>query len=153
MTRTCTRPSRTSTCTRPKMVLFHALPCHRSHICGYDLNLTYPQNGHFPSLANVPLNSEVMKERTRKTALLRNLLKADAQLARRTLLKRNVVSSVDPDPVLTERKAQWKRDLVERSSGLDSTYECDLWDELLAYALEFSFPWGEFRLFHIFKSR
>lgn len=22
----------------------------RRHLCGYDLNLTYPQNGHFPAL-------------------------------------------------------------------------------------------------------
>lgn len=36
----------------------------------------------------------------------------------------------------------WKRSLADRSNGsIDSWYGCDLYDEMLDYAINFTFPW------------
>jgi hypothetical protein len=43
-----------------------------------------------------------------------------------------------------KRGSQWKRDLSGRANGtLDPWYGCDMFDELLDYALNFTQPWGE----------
>ena len=41
----------------------------------------------------------------------------------------------------------WKRDLASRANGtIDPWYECDLYTEMLDYAINFTFPWCMFPL-------
>lgn len=120
----------------------------RSHLCGYDLNLTYPQNGHFPTL-NPPgfsgFAQRTASDRTRKTALLRQALKVDSHAAPRSLHKRGSFGT--PDPQLAKRNEEWKRELSGRPNGtIDPFYGCDLYDEVIDYAFNFSLPWSEFSM-------
>ncbi|KAJ3559788.1 hypothetical protein NM688_g126 [Phlebia brevispora] len=115
----------------------------QSHLCGYDLNLTYPQNGHFPTLNPPGLSGSgaLSMERARKKTLIKQALKVDAHIARRDLSRqqRDWAGSI---PELTKRREQWKRDLSGRANGtIDSTYGCDLYFEMIDYALNYSFPW------------
>ena len=47
-----------------------------------------------------------------------------------------------------ERKREWKkekRDLTGRANGtIDPWYACDIYDEMIDYALNFSLPWRAF---------
>ena len=39
----------------------------------------------------------------------------------------------------------WKRDLAGRANGtINPWYQCDVYDEMLDYALNFTFPWCKF---------
>ncbi len=108
----------------------------RSHLCGFDLNLTYPQNGHFPSLnPQLPSNLDTKSIRTKKKTLIKQALMIDAQMSKRGL---------EVDEVRMQKRDEWKREAQRRASGgIDPTYGCDLFDELIDYALQFSFPWGK----------
>ena len=115
----------------------------RSHLCGYDLNLTYPQNGTFPSL-NPPFNENVdtlaKRRRAGKTLLFKQALKQDVLERRTGVVKRNTPQD---DERLVKRE-QWKRDLSGRANGtIDPQYECDIYDEMIDYALNFSLPWSK----------
>lgn len=64
----------------------------RAHLCGYDINLTYPQNGHFPTLNPLfPGDDGTTSFRTRvtrsKEARFKRALAADlrAGLAARSI--------------------------------------------------------------------
>ncbi|KAJ6607825.1 alpha beta-hydrolase [Mycena sp. CBHHK59/15] len=90
----------------------------QEHLCGYDLNFTYPQNGHFPPYA------------TRRSAQNGRISKA-SRSAKRELVRRE------------ERRQSWKRSLEGRANGtLDPYYGCFIYFELLDYATNFSFPWS-----------
>ncbi|KAI0629365.1 alpha/beta-hydrolase [Trametes polyzona] len=115
----------------------------QEHLCGYDLNLTYPQNGHFPTLRPAgdpapqgpsrfdrarfnPRNR--LQRRMQVREVIRNAKRA-AELA-----KRNGVAPFVPPT---------KRDLSQRANGtIDPWYRCDLFDELIDYAVNFSAPWN-----------
>ena len=44
-----------------------------------------------------------------------------------------------------ESRRDWKRDLTGRANGtIDPFYGCSLLDELIDYAVNFTFPWCEF---------
>ena len=46
-------------------------------------------------------------------------------------------------------RQQWKRDLSQRPNGtIDPYYGCAIYDEMVDYALNFSLPWSESRLFN-----
>ncbi|OSD08204.1 alpha/beta-hydrolase [Trametes coccinea BRFM310] len=112
----------------------------QEHYCGYDLNLTYPQEGHFPTLEFIPgqnLGFSSLRSASRldptARAMRRQSLRAAVQLARR--------ASKDQ----TQRSVPFvrKRDLSGRANGtLDPWYACDLDQELMDYANNFSFPWS-----------
>ena len=120
---------------------------HRSHLCGYDINLTYPQNGKFPTL-NPPfdvafskadrsrLSHRVLKSKVFRQALQRNEFDDHVSLDKRdmksTTLRR------------MEKRDAWKRDLAGRANGtIDPFYECDLFFEMIDYATNFSLPWSQ----------
>lgn len=112
----------------------------RDHLCGFDLNLTYPQNGHFPTL-NPPMprgGAAASHKRKQKEAIFRQALQADIQdgIAMR---KREISED------RLAKRDQWKRDLSGRANGaIDPFYKCDLFDEMVDYALNFSLPWSGF---------
>lgn len=108
----------------------------RQHLCGYDLNLTYPQDGHFatpqivnPTDPNSPyiLNDlDVAKRQFFQKTLSQFATAAELQFAKRA-----------------EDGTVAKRDLSLRANGtIDSWYGCFLYDELIDYALNFSAPWS-----------
>lgn len=117
----------------------------RSHLCGYDINLTYPQNGHFPTL-NPPFpefddkSTFAQRRKASKTHLFKAALEQDIFERRSGIVRRHT-------PFEAERLAkreQWKRDLSGRANGtIDPYYKCDIYDEMIDYALNFSLPWSE----------
>lgn len=108
----------------------------QEHLCGYDLNLTYPQTGgHFPDLQfigptdpNGPGARFKSKTKTRlsKTAFVKEV---NTRLAKRA-----------EDGMQLQKL---KRDLTGRSNGtIDSWYGCDLYNELIEYAVNYTYPWS-----------
>lgn len=111
----------------------------QSSLCGYDFNLTYPQDGHFPSL-NPPFpEGFILASGTKATkkAFFQQALLRDAQ-GRSGKSKRGL--GVTEEQI--QKREQWKRDLSGRANGtLDPWYLCDIYDEMIDYALNFSIPW------------
>ncbi|OJA08691.1 hypothetical protein AZE42_01195 [Rhizopogon vesiculosus] len=116
-------------------------------LCGYDLTLEYPQNGHFPTLnytsgANASSGMSTSgRYRARQGRSSKGLFLAEmeqrynAHLAKRStsLSSREHVHAADA----------WKRDLADRANGtIDPWYGCDVYDEMLDYAINFTFPWS-----------
>ena len=109
------------------------------------MNLTYPQNGHFPTLNLV--------QPTEDSALSQSLLvptETRAKSLHATVAEK--FAAVNGSPDLTKRsefherreeaRQQWKRDLSGRANGtIDPFYGCFLLDELIDYAVNFTFPW------------
>ncbi|OBZ72405.1 putative serine carboxypeptidase CPVL [Grifola frondosa] len=130
----------------------------QEHLCGLDLVLKYPQNGHFPTLTLIgptsrsdlslsltePAEARVKSKSWQETIASKYyaLHGSDNQLSKRseTLERRE------------EKRAQWKRDLSGRANGsIDPFYGCFLFNELTDYAVNFSFPWsnGNFDVYDI----
>lgn len=104
-------------------------------MCGYDLNLTYPQNGNFPTL-NTPGGGTGALQL--KKTYLKQALISDVQKRQKGLFERTV-----DDARLAKRDA-WKRDLAGRANGtIDPWYKCNVYGEMMDYALNFSLPWSE----------
>ncbi|KAJ7576927.1 alpha/beta-hydrolase, partial [Mycena floridula] len=105
-------------------------------LCGYDLNLTYPQNGLFPTLID-PFTtvsdaalSKIVDGRSKRRARLNQAL---------SLIQTDTTALAKRDRMLQEVQ---KRDLSNRPNGTLSTdFGCFLFDEILSYAANFSFPW------------
>ncbi|KAJ3559619.1 hypothetical protein NM688_g231 [Phlebia brevispora] len=106
----------------------------QSHLCGYDLNFTYPQVGHFPTF-NPPLPlDDSSSTKTSKKAKLNTLFRATNIATKRS------VAALPHEQVM--KRDAWKRDLTGRPNGtIDPYYLCDLFDEVADYALNFSIPW------------
>ena len=124
----------------------------RTHLCGYDLNLTYPQRGgHFPTL-----NLTLPTDGASASRLSRLNPTHDSETRERTLhaAVSERFAATYGSPALAKRaghferreaaRAQWKRDLSGRANGtIDPHYGCDLLDEVIDYAVNFTFPWCE----------
>ncbi|KAJ6574370.1 Alpha/Beta hydrolase protein [Mycena capillaripes] len=116
----------------------------QEHLCGYDLNFTYPQDGYFPTLRNQTTDSH----RDARSMSLKDLSAHNYRIStvggfdNRDLARRE------------ERRQSWKRSIAGRPNGtLDPWYGCELWAELVEYALNFTFPWtsplGGFDVYNI----
>ncbi|KAJ6452243.1 alpha/beta-hydrolase [Mycena sanguinolenta] len=104
----------------------------QEHLCGYDLNFTYPQNGHFSTLKDPSFGSIFGGARKTNKLSLKTLAKQSGRYqASSDITKRQLT-----------RREEWKRDLSNRPNGtLDPFYGCFIYDELLDYATNFTFPW------------
>ncbi|KAJ7621016.1 Alpha/Beta hydrolase protein [Roridomyces roridus] len=106
------------------------------HLCGYDLNLTYPQNGHFPTLLDPFKESQTQlllatPSRPMRKSAVDALRSSSLPLDRRELVERE------------ERRQVWKRNIAGRANGtLDPWYGCFLFEEMWDYATNFTFPWS-----------
>ncbi|EIW53484.1 alpha/beta-hydrolase [Trametes versicolor FP-101664 SS1] len=119
------------------------------HLCGYDLNLTYPQIEPFPTLnftsgLKAALNRAAAhasrrSARTWKDTFLNELA------ARQRISERSV--SADR----SVRRSERKRDISGPTGTIDFWYGCDIFDEMTDYALNFTAPWttGNFDTFDI----
>lgn len=118
-------------------------PFFRTSLCGYDLTLCYPQPEPFPTLKFIPGNNPLTPgtssgkykaKFTKQEFMLEAQNRFAAKLTKRdgTLSKRERIRA----------RNAWKRSLVGRPNGtLDPWYGCDLYDEMLDYAINFTFPW------------
>ncbi|KAH8115245.1 alpha/beta-hydrolase [Phellopilus nigrolimitatus] len=131
----------------------------QEHLCGYDLNLTYPQTGgFFPTLKHVSAadsNSPYSFSGAAPTAQ-RNLHSSSARSS--AMKKRSIVEYARrtagmkrrSDAILTKReivrevrRQVWKRDLSLRANGtIDPWYACFLQDELYDYMVNYTLPWS-----------
>lgn len=113
----------------------------REHLCGYDLNLTYPQHGHFPTLVD-PFSDHGFEpelgaslSRIARRASLKRALMAEGK-SKRSLPNQREVARRE------EQRQEWKRSIAGRPNGtLDPYYGCFLFDELWEYAANYSIPW------------
>ncbi|KAI0831822.1 Alpha/Beta hydrolase protein [Trametes gibbosa] len=118
----------------------------QEHLCGYDLNLTYPQTAKFPTLEFVQpsdparagyfTNAAKRKAAFLKTALTRLALGQPAP-------GRGARAGEGAAGTLARRGGLAKRDLSLRANGtIDPWYGCFIYDEMVEYALNYTFPWN-----------
>ncbi|RPD59090.1 alpha/beta-hydrolase [Lentinus tigrinus ALCF2SS1-7] len=106
----------------------------QQHLCGYDLNLTYPQNGHFPTLQFVNPSDPHRSEFSAASAKRDFFRKTLSRLA--SAASASTKRSIDEGAVA-------KRDLSMRANGtIDPWYGCFIYDEMIDYAMNFSAPWN-----------
>ncbi|KAJ6581885.1 Alpha/Beta hydrolase protein [Mycena capillaripes] len=109
----------------------------QEHLCGYDINLTYPQNGIIPTVhftdatdRDVPF---LQKTKYAKRGLVAEIAQRYAELE---TTERDLISH-------QRQRGTWKRDLSLRANGtLDPWYGCALLPEFIDYALNYSAPWN-----------
>ncbi|OJT10630.1 Carboxypeptidase sxa2 [Trametes pubescens] len=109
------------------------------HLCGYDLNITYPQNGTFPTL-NFTSGQQAALNRaeshTTRTA------RSWKDIIANELAKRQRIPGESADITRSAKRSEWKRDLSGRPNGtIDTWYGCDIFGEMTDYAVNFTFPW------------
>lgn len=116
----------------------------RHHLCGYDINLTYPQTGGiFPTL-KLTKPSKAASRATVSAASWREAISAE-YTAR--VLNAPAKKRADFHERRAVEREQWKRDLSQRANGtIDPWYGCDLFTEMVDYALNFTFPWSAYLL-------
>ncbi|CDO76988.1 hypothetical protein BN946_scf184298.g15 [Trametes cinnabarina] len=120
----------------------------QEHLCGFDLNLTYPQNGHFPTLNLVrPTAHSALSQSLLDPMETRARSKSFQQLVSGKFAAAHAKRSLNTRAEFFERREesrqQWKRDLSGRANGtIDPFYGCFLLDELEDYAVNFTFPWS-----------
>ncbi|RDX42857.1 alpha/beta-hydrolase [Lentinus brumalis] len=114
------------------------------HLCGFDLNLTYPQTGgNFPTLN--------LTQGLRATFLEATDTRVTGSSWREAIATEYAVRA-RTNPIMKradyhERRGadalQWKRDISGRPNGtIDPWYGCDIFDEMRDYAVNFTFPWS-----------
>ena len=131
------------------LILNHNLIGRRSHLCGYDLNLTYPQTSRFPTLnvkfATDPNSPFHPSQGLTNMDLSRSLRKVVAQ----HWVEKNTSPPANLDKreleVVEKRRMEIKRDLTGRPNNtIDPYYGCFLYEFMIDYANNFTFPWSEF---------
>lgn len=120
----------------------------RSNLCGYDINLTYPQEGTFPTLnpPYPPWGIARPSDPSAKKAAFEQVLFRDQRDRELGFVKRDV----QPSEEQIRKREQWKRDMVFRPDGLNQWYLCAIWEEMVDYAFNFTYPWSECTQFHSF---
>ena len=117
------------------------------HLCGYDLNVSYPQmNGTFPTLEDFEPSSVA---RFANAGRLGRPTASDflADVAARARL-RGITTDAPLDKraleEMEEARSLWHRDLSGRPNGtIDPYYGCYLTEEAIDYALNYSAPWSK----------
>ena len=126
---------------------------YRSHICGYDINLTYPETKPIP-----PVNVVAPKRNLPWFMSASRFRKFYAKLQRRA----EAISATHDKRYLGESKHLGKRNLAGRANGTldpwvdlvcfsksDNTniciqYGCLLLNEFIDYAINFTYPWCKY---------
>lgn len=92
---------------------------YRTHLCKYDINLTYPQNELLPSVAVVESSERDVLWEMQQKATSKGLLK--------TLLAKNQQFSARDELSTRSREeahTAWKRDLSGRANGTIDPWVC-----------------------------
>ncbi|KIM90542.1 hypothetical protein PILCRDRAFT_186958 [Piloderma croceum F 1598] len=104
----------------------------QEHLCGFDLNLTYPQDAHFPPLSIIPPTDRQVNDllAQRKTPFRQQSF---IDKAATRFVKRSDNSTRCPP----------KESLIgQGDETINGWYGCFLYDEMLDYALNCSFPYN-----------
>ena len=119
------------------------------------MNLTYPQNGAFPTIDIIQPTENLIstaflhdnddtpfslrRDSWNKIVAQRYAAKAAAEgLTSKQLQKRDLHTR-------EEKMMQFKRDLTGRPNNtVDPFYGCFLFDFMVDYAVNFTFPWSEY---------
>ncbi|KAI0695227.1 alpha/beta-hydrolase [Cytidiella melzeri] len=130
----------------------------QNHLCGYDFNLTYPQNGKFPRVLSPQrpsdgaraaqlINQQPALVRKRLTALAHSVEAPEVGIVRRESLPS--LEEIERREIkrqswlASKRSVLQNRDLSGRANGtIDPWYGCFLSNEVQDYALNFSMPWN-----------
>lgn len=131
--------SRHSKCYSFSTIKLESYNACRHHLCGFDLNLTYPQVGTFPTL-NLTSGLRATLGAAGTSSRAAASLKAAFmnELAARQHTSPNILDASER----LHKRSEWKRDLSGRANGtIDPWYGCDVFDEMRDYALNFTFPW------------
>ncbi|KAG6379588.1 Alpha/Beta hydrolase protein [Boletus reticuloceps] len=125
----------------------------QSALCGYNLILQYPQPEHFPSLnAPVPFSAAYSAEYSTKLTKQQFVREVQGRHVEK-LGKRDSEGARQEHDERLRARDMWKRDLAGRANGtIDPLYECDLYTEMIDYAVNFTFPWSvghEFDVYNI----
>ena len=131
-------------------------------MCGYDFNLTYPQQGKFPPVpqSGAPVNEARAAElRQRSSKFLNQRFKAlvhSVEARDVGIVRRKTIPTRAEVETREYKRRAWlakknnllqDRDLSGRANGtIDPWYGCFLTDELSDYALNFSLPWSKYKL-------
>ncbi|KAJ6534638.1 alpha/beta-hydrolase [Mycena vulgaris] len=109
----------------------------QEHLCGFDINLTYPQRGIIPTV-------EFIDARDRAVPFLEKTKHAKRGLVAEIAQRYAGLDRSERDLLAHQRaRGTWKRDLSLRANGtLDPWYGCALLPEFIDYALNYSAPWN-----------
>ncbi|KAI0083861.1 Alpha/Beta hydrolase protein [Irpex rosettiformis] len=130
----------------------------QNHLCGYDFNLTYPQQGKFPPVHEPLRPTEGFRAAAlinQPSALLKKRFRALVHAVEAPevgIVKRDSIPTHAEMEARDHRRRAWlarkneqlhRRDLRGRANGtIDPWYGCFLTSELQDYALNFSMPWN-----------
>lgn len=116
----------------------------RANLCDYNLTLQYPQPVPFSTLAYIngsnPISSNTESGKYKaKLTKQEFMLEAQNRFAAKLVKRDGAFSKRER---IRAREA-WERSLAGRANGtIDSWYGCDIYDEMLDYAINFTFPWS-----------
>jgi carboxypeptidase D len=128
----------------------------RSHLCKFDLNLTYPQTGgHFPPVTTHHGSHSTLQNQTqadpsnvkgRAAQKVTQVPNRDfaSEVAYRFAQRREAGEPEQPLHKKMRKRAAWTADATN-SSGINTQYGCDLWQEMVDYAVNYTFPWCKSR--------
>jgi len=110
----------------------------QNHLCKFDINLTYPQVGKIPTvqllLPNGLPSTESLSWANSVEPFLEKVQQKYEESQRKGLIKRGRNRE--------DARRAWKRDLSLRANGtIDPYYGCNIYFELLAYAVNYTYPW------------
>lgn len=130
----------------------------QSHLCGLDINLTYPQTGGILPPVNLnpgtdpksqnQTNPDDKDKLAKKVTRLQNRGFV-AEVAHRHATRQTAGQLAEPIHERLRKRATWKLDMTN-SSGINPYYGCDVWDEMIDYALNYTFPWSKYDDFDTF---
>lgn len=123
----------------------------RTHLCGLDLNLSYPQTGgHFASInltsgalpaSQTSNDSDTNPDKNKGRHNSRGFL---GEVAARYIERLDEGTLPLRQEERHRKRGMWKRDLSGRSNNsVDPYYGCDVWDEMIDFALNYTYPWSE----------
>ncbi|RPD76193.1 alpha/beta-hydrolase [Lentinus tigrinus ALCF2SS1-7] len=115
------------------------------HLCGFDLNLTYPQTGgNFPTLnLTQGLRAQFLVAAETSVAAVSSWREAIASAYSVCAGTKSAMKRADYHERRDLERLQWKRDISGRPNGtIDPWYGCDIFDEMRDYAVNFTFPWS-----------
>lgn len=105
---------------------------NRAHLCNLDINLSYPQRDSIPTIVSP---AEIGPQ-----SLLSEVATATAK---RVSLR--AVLNMGAAPFKTNSKRQYSEFhefIADRwSNTINPWYGCDIYDEMIDYAFNFTFPW------------
>ena len=102
----------------------------RNHLCGFDLNFTYPQTGgHFPTLELPPVADSARA--------------ASSGQRYRKHLSKSSLKALTKAADKAKRDGSLNRRAITLNGTIDPWYGCDLWSMMYEYAGDFSMPWSE----------